>query len=443
MVTLNTIKAEVFKRRPVLGEIYGTFGSQVLLDYIRQWPVPNVALDPLFMQAVFSVSENIFGSFIAQHISGQLQQQPLVSTIDHHGLWGHPIFVNADVLYSLHFQNSEIAVALATESVSLNNTSSWSASILHHGAKGDLVRASLLKDKYKNLPVLSAPAITETHIARVEKLHPEICAVIEAAEMQTNISAKDFSTQASILSNILWKKVFPSAPNLFYIPLERTVGWFLQNLSPSHPVHTLVFTEQGREVWKQVFPNEHTYLFWQLDHKNRRQPLAHIQNSEEIEHNIKTGRWYASSPLCFAVLLVSGVACVGGFTQTTWLTAIAEKLSEAYIKLGLTDTAHFVRGIPTKFFAESALAFLRVQNGIIRPTAADLLASGKDWYGAFANLARKITLQTSIDLNLPTIYSVVVPKSEQGPAFNLAAMEKQALKESGIEHLLTSPKTLL
>jgi hypothetical protein len=104
---------------------------------------------------------------------------------------------------------------------------------------------------------------------------------------------------------------------------------------PNHPLYQLVFTGRGRKAWRSEFGNEHTFLFWQIGSNGRRQPLEEVIDSQEIITQLETGKWYASSPLCFAALLIAGVACVGGFTQTTWLTQVAKKLGGLLENFGI------------------------------------------------------------------------------------------------------------
>ena len=218
---------------------------------------------------------------------------------------------------------------------------------------------------------------------------------------------KDFSTQASLLSFNFWKKIFPSAPRLIYCPLETLVSEYLLKIfeDPNHALTRLVTTAQGRELWREHFENEHTFMFWRLDAKGRRQSLSDLEeNLDRLKESIKNKQIYPSSPLCFAVLLYAGVAAVGGFTQTTWLTGVKQELMEILKKL---DPKKAIKHIFTKNFAESALATLPA-NGKQFASAVDLWLKGKDKYAVYKAQATKMTLGQSLDLAMPIIHRVVV-----------------------------------
>ncbi len=446
MVFLDYLRQEVFLRRPALKSIYEAEGRRTVLEYVHSWQIPQAGgLDLLFVEAFKKTAEEFVGAKFASLVSAQLKSKPIVSTIDHHGLWGHPTFVNADIMYSLRFSSSEFAIILPTESVSLNNTSSWSACSLYHDSNGETRRFSVLPSRYKTLPVISTPAFNNSHLARFEKLNHYTRSFSRVAKLANLLDQTSFSHQASLASQNIWHEVFPSAPKAVYVPLEQVVKEFLLTIAnlPNHPLYRLVFTAPGRNAWRSEFDNEHTFLFWQIGSHGRRQSLNGIVDSQEIVTQLEAGKWYASSPLCFAALLIAGVACVGGFTQTTWLTQVAKKLGGLLENLGQREAVSSIGYIPTKLFAESALAFIKSPAGVIRPASGDLISSQKDYYPLFKQLAGALTLKESIDLNLPTIYSVVVPKAEQDKEFDQQSEQVKIEKEFKVEKLLTRLEQLM
>jgi hypothetical protein len=89
------------------------------------------------------------------------------------------------------------------------------------------------------------------------------------------------------------------------------------------------------------------------------------------------------------------------------------------------------------------LAFIKSPAGVIRPASGDLISSQRDYYPLFKQLAERLTLKESIDLNLPTIYSVVVSKAEQDPAFNVNTVQAEVEEKFKIDKLLTSLERLM
>jgi hypothetical protein len=409
MKDLKIIKKEVFKRRPVLKEIYEEFGSLKLAEYVKSaWKVPEQKPDEIFVGIISNHAKKIYGADVAVKIESQLLKKPLVSTIDHLGVWGHPIFVNADLIYSLHFGANELAISLATESVSLNNTSSWSGSVLWHDL-GKLKRFSFFPDKLKTLPVFSAPVISKPKI-EVFKKHfgKQAHRILSALNISEN--AQTFSEQGSLASFNLWQKVFPSAPELVYLPLETIVIDYLLQITkhqPNHCISKLIFSPQGKKLWTKYFSNEHTFMFWGIDGKHRRMKLSNMPDGD-IGKLMQERKMYPSSPLCFMVLLCAGLACAGGFTQTTWLTEVKSKFINLLEDIKASkELINTVAGVPTKNFAESSLATLNIGGVNTQPTALDLLETGKDYYPDLVTLSKNITLKESLDLAMPEIYNVV------------------------------------
>lgn len=412
---IEEMKKRVFAVRPVLGEIYRNFGSLKLFEYIlsRKYS-PPIKNSEMFLGILEKIIAQIYGNETAKKARGQLEQKPIISTIGHHGIWGHPIFVNADTIFSLFFAQDELAISLSTESVSLNNTSSWSGSFLHH-QEGILKRASVFPDRNKTLPVFSAPAITQkmwnNFIEKNSRILPK--SISELHKENKLFSCDSFSVQASLFTNILWKNTFSSAPQLLYIPLETIINEYLIEVGilDGNILNKMFFRPEGWNIWKKYFFNEHTFLFWRINAKGKRESVSRkdLENTDIIKM-LSERKLYASSPLCFVVLLLSGFTCFGGFTQTTWLTTTKEKFSGLLREMGEDGIALQIENIETKNFAESDLCFLEVFGSQVRPSAVDLLRTGKDYYGEFVKKAKQITIQESLDSALPTIYEVIIKK---------------------------------
>jgi hypothetical protein len=412
MDNLQSIKLEVFKHRPVLKEIQDQYGSLTLANYVKTvWEVPKHKPNQAFLNIITEFLNSLYGSNIAKKAVDQLLNKPLVSTIDHLGIWGHPIFVNADLIYSLHFAPSELAICFATESVSLNNITSWSGSVLKHDDSANLHRYSFLPDKLKTLPVFSAPAISGNDIEKFKKKlenYEDLISILNIGSL-----AKNFSNQSCQMSYNLWQKVFPSAPKLVYLPLESMVLEYIKNIlnDEQNVISKIILTTKGRELWQKYFGNEHTFMFWGIDEKGRRQILRNLPDRGNLLKLIEGRKIYPSSPLCFMVLLYTGFACVGGFTQTTWLTEVKEKFINLLEDFKISESViSNITNIPTKNFAESSLASLKIGEKEVQPTALDLLQTGKDYYSAYQQLSEQITLSESLDLAMPAIFEVVAKK---------------------------------
>lgn len=434
----------VFAQRPTLAEIYKKFGNQTLFDYVNSWQVPKTSLPPVFLQAFFQEVARLYGKDIARKAADQLTNKPLVSTIDHHGLLGHPFFVNANLLFSLS-NHQEYLITLPTAGVSMNNQSSWSGCLLYH--KQTLEKLPLHPQSKTMHVVWQAPALQSndmekflTHLFQTnltqgeQKLIEQLLAKVFTQEL---MNRKNFSDQASLASSQLWQEYFPAAPKLLYVPLENIINRVLSELlTQQHELWELLLCrKQGWEKLEEHFqgvagafagPHKGSFLFWGIDSTGNR---IHLQRQgsqlvgdgmalELSEHNLletlSQGRVYPTSLVCFLVLLFCNVTCVGGFNQTSWLTAIKKEFLNLLNELGFQNVASDIAQAVTDNFGESPLAFLPKDEELVPAAGLDILFSAdKNLYQKYLKLSNQLTLKDSIDLELADMYRVVVPSSQQ------------------------------
>ena len=173
-----------------------------MTEYLKTWQAPAQVPESLFLEVIKIYAERLYTKETATCLLRQLAQKPLVSTIDHLGVWGHPIFVNATTFFSLAFNQNELVPVFATESVSLNNTTSWSGSILQHQDAEKINRLSFFYDKQKTFPVFFCPSIFKTRYSEILQHLPD-------GFMPKQLPKKEnFSLQACILTQHIWKAVF-------------------------------------------------------------------------------------------------------------------------------------------------------------------------------------------------------------------------------------------
>jgi hypothetical protein len=98
----------------------------------------------------------------------------------------------------------------------------------------------------------------------------------------------------------------------------------------------------------------------------------------------------------------------------------------------LGEGQDLIENISTKNFAESSLAWLKIGNEYKTPTGTDLFLTGQDLYPKYVKQASRLTLKDSLDLAMPVIYSVVVPKAEQIKDFSADSEQQKMLKSLGI-----------
>jgi hypothetical protein len=243
------------------------------------------------------------------------------------------------------------------------------------------------------------------------------------------LNFKSFSDQACLISQKFWEKVFPKKPKLVYLSLEKMVSEVMQKivLKDQKNILNKVFF-QHTEKLSQTFwgmkgcfgENAGTFLFWGLDEKGRRMSLKLVNGNlvsgnfilkyeaKNIALALKQKQIYPSSLACFLVLLSSGLNCIGGFNQTSWLTDIKEKFTELLNSIGELKYSKFVSQVPTENFAESILVTEKYAKKVFTPSALNIyLSMNLSSYLNMNFLAKTTTVAKSIESQLPEMYKIL------------------------------------
>jgi len=449
---LKLIKSEVLGSQEILKNVYGTYGSQTIADYVASWPIPvsrvNNGLAQSFFAAIKKLAAPLYGRHVTEEIVKQLQVLPLVSTVDHHGILNHPFFISSNLVVS-QYPGIQYVVCLSTAGVSLNN-SSWPGCLVMSHKEGGLKRLSFFTDSQKTNTVFSTPSLRMTDFQRVSKFVAEdgeifaqhvsrLQILLAELSSQEVLGMSDFSSQASVMSSMLWQSTFPNAPRLAYIPIEDVVAQMLQAsvvADVNSVLYSLLFTLDG---WKLVekyfqgtqgaFSADHkgSFLLWGVNSKGRRVHL-HREGSflkgegyrleftpEAFSNALERKSAYPTTLLCFLTLLVSGVTCVGGFNQINWLTHIAAQFLLLLEELGEGRLRRQISQVPTQNFAEMNLAFLcNDKKQLHKATGIDIyLQNSSSMFKAYKRLAGQLTVGESIESLLPEMYQVMVPASKR------------------------------
>jgi hypothetical protein len=450
---LNLFIDEVLGKTNTLGTIYKEFGNYSLYDYVNFWSVNNGKLDSALIHTLSKVIKEYYPQDY-QSIVETLLACPMVSTIDHYGILNHPFFINANLVYSLR-RNVKYLICFPTAGVSLNN-SSWPGSLMRFCPTQE-ARWSFFPEKFKHLPVLSAPAIFSDN--KIYSILPE--SVKKIFREKNIFSFSTYLKQASSLSSHLWQTIFPKAPVMVYVPLEKLVNQILVEIilpNQGHPLNFLLFSEAGWQLLNKYFwevkgafgKNFGSFLFWGIGVTGERVALVQQQNwligqqlkfsldENQLTTAIHSGQLYPTSLVCFIVLMHYGLTALGGFNQVNWLAVIKANLIRLWQELGKVDLANQVMNVITENFAEGNLSFLFYNQQIYKPSAIDiLLKSSWDLYPQYVNLSKKFTVAESIATLLPEIYKITVPK-----AYRQKALEQWSdldiIQEIGLQNKINA-----
>jgi hypothetical protein len=457
------LKTEVFKQRPILDKIYKQHGALSLTNYVKSWKINLSADTGQILSLVKDQYAQIYGADVALGVVAQLGKLPLVSTVDHHGLFGHPFFLNSNLLFSL-YSGLDYLPVLATAGVSMNNSSWPGCLVLTDPRTGKIKRLSFFPDGHKTKTVFAAARITEQQVNKVlaeigrlnfldsaKKL--KLATVVKDIFLANDVLAgQNFSNQACLINHKLWQRVFPIAPQLAYLSLEDLVAEIIiKNIAtnPTHILYQLMFTSAGWLMLEKYFiglkgafgKTNGSFLFWGVDEQGRRVSLVrqgaevvddktgigYRMSAVEISQALGDRKIYPTSLTCFLVTLYYNLNCLGGFNQTSWLTEIKEKFSALLVEMGERALAEEVLKVATDNFAETPLALSLTNNSLIKSSLVDLYLADVD-YGAVVQISKQITLAQSLETELPEIYKIVVP--EQNRSSELLAITSGNIAQS-------------
>jgi len=463
---LEQIKKAVFARQKTLAEIYEKHGRLTLAEYVKSWKTRPMSPDNLVVRHLEVSLRRIYGKELAAAVAVQFSENGLVSTIDHHGIFGHPFFLNSNLIFSLK-AGVEFLPVLSTSGVSLNN-SSWPGCLaLTDQGDNRLARLSFFSDDQKTRTVFKSDRITPAR--QSDALGKAAGLGFLSAEQKKQLSKlldnvfrqadfANFSDQACFFSHEIWKAVFPSAPRLVYFPLEDLVSGILAEAvcaDPEHILHKLFFTPEGWGLAEKYFNGARgafgggkgSFLFWGLDSKARRFAFVRQGKSlvggnkslglepERIAAALQAREIYPTSLVCFLVLLHYGATCIGGFNQTTWLTEIKNKFAALLAETGEAEASSAVASQEAGNFAEGSLAILRNNSGYFKASALDLYLRRLNYFG-LVELAGKMTLAQSIEAELPEVYRIGVPAAEKEAGL-MALGLGEIVKLNGLEEILS------
>jgi len=440
------IKQEVFSRQKVLSQIYQNYGHKTLSDYVSAWQIPPFLPESAISKLLENGLTKVYGKTLAKDVAVQFKSSGLVSTIDHHGLFGHPFFLSSNLFFA---QRSDIKYLLvfSTSGVSLNNSSWPGCLVLTHPQTRKLIRLSLFKDGHKTKTVFKSQKIDPSQISKVlkqignldfleqdskNKLVSQLEKIFFSPEVA---NLHSFSDQACLISHKLWQATFPNAPQLIYLPLEDLVSEIIADFvcaDAKNVLYRLFFTQDGWALLEKYFfgvrgafgSGRGSFLFWGVDKLGRRVALENragrlIGPGTEFELTpgavlkaLRGKEIYPTSLVCFLTMLLYRVTCVGGFNQTTWLTEIKQRFLQLLEEVGEAEAAKKVEAAVTDNFAEGGLAFLKKGTESFKASGLDLFSSQNN-FEIYTKLAKQITLAQSIESELPEIYRIVVPEQER------------------------------
>lgn len=483
----DAMKREIFRRKPILGEIIHRYGNESLSSYMLRYKENGIPERARERQAQFlKTFEKYAGQALGKTVAGQavkqLRTHYFASTADHLGPLTHPFFLSSNLAVAASFCDApdfSHVIVLANGNVSLGN-SSFPRGLLYHGQNGALHRVAFSSAAERLRPVLSAPAFSQKDLERIfgeiggkvqngtltKEEGGRLCSFIHGIYGSSGVlKAKTYSTQITKSNRLLWRNLVPGGmPGLVYLELEGLVSSLLidHHLSRTTAISKILFDKKTRDAADRLFKNvtgsfsdqdgKGTYLFWALPEtgkyrvalRRRGDVLVSADGSitvrlvaKDIQKALREKKLIPNLLLSFLVVsLYHGLTCLGGFSQVNYLTDMKERFIRLMAETKDGELATFVE---TKAFCgDINLAFLETAGTYISATGVDLaLRISKESWERFRERACTVTLAEALDPMIPELYTLTVPLPERKKEFANVGTEV-AIAASGIRDKLTA-----
>ncbi|MFA6918132.1 MAG: hypothetical protein WC285_04880 [Candidatus Gracilibacteria bacterium] len=468
------LKQMVLAKRPILAEILRKRGQKKLLEYANQYV--DVNLGPAvpqrqteLIETVHELTDERFGTEVANSVAKQLKEFYFVSTADHLGPLTHPFFVNSNLLMastilSHSCQELQNIVVLGCANVSHNNSSYPRGFLFNQFANGQyaLRRLPLLPTRIEPHVVYSIQPFTPEHLhktyasLRAMHVNGEVGVreydviqelIKEIYDRPEIFSCRDYCEQTARTNFVLWQKFFQASgmklPNLIHLEKEWLVVKLINkyHLYQDTIINHVLFDPQYEPYINNYFEGIYgsfsradmrgTYLFWALPKGCREYVqlwrkgnyLVSKDESYKVELNPEVLKAAMESKELIPNILLKfmvvcfyyGLKCLGGFNQVNYLTLLKNNYIKMNADLGNYRSVETCARAQTKELVDGlSIAFLGASNSpLTLATGIDLILYGrKDGWNNLMHVVKTLSFDEAFSPLLPDIYRISYDKKE-------------------------------
>jgi hypothetical protein len=459
---LQSCLGVVRENLPVVDRTISQYGDLSLREYLTNFSRATGASfqsrDDI-LDIVFRYVAPLLGNALAKDTTEDLAALSIILTSNHHGVDYYAQTLQSRLIFSFRstmgLSSARTVPIFACGNIPLNNLTYPRGLLLYRGPSRDLdaipFKLPLFPDRLKRTMVNAAQAYDETMVGN---LQCQLDKMIRKGEAPSDVGAAartilvedyrfaalaavpDYSQQAVILNNLIWKRLFArgfSHSEMIYLEMEKIVDALLaRDLSnPASLAWSVLFDPAlrenvvaeldgtkgcwNREVLGQRFltkalPATHleagkycgTVFFWGVDCGGRRIPLSTARRSfgevvfrgvddqgtaleipltpEAISKSLQERQMVPSLFTSFMVLsFARGVGCVGGYLQGEYLPQMQRGLAAALETTpGYRDVAQVVLQAPTTLYLDGMIgAMSRMEDGLLIPAGpVEIVAGG-------------------------------------------------------------------
>jgi hypothetical protein len=437
-----------------------SYGQTPLVDYLRQ--TLTICNSPLqsrndLLEVVYRYAAPLLGETIAEQAAQELQTLPAVLTANHHGVDFMAQSVQGSLLFSLREVGSKPAKTVpvfACGNVALNNPTYPRGLLLYNADRQAAefklpMRLPIFLDRDKRKSVSIVDAFDLKMIAKAQQrlamwvrnkqLTPTLAATAakilnEDYQDSVVIGLKDYSQQAVVLNNRIWKRCFSEpeqAPELVYLELEKITSLLLHvdlnnedslvwqvMFNPNLRAEVLSQLDGAKACWDRsklarracqnldnpcALPSgSGTMFFWMVDAAGGRVPLSLMEgtdrvatlqgrdeqgnlwtipfNPRDILQGLQTGKLLPSLFTCYTTIgFARGISCCGGYFQAGYLAGMQRGLMKVLCKLAdCAEFAEHLSQVPSDIYLSGMQMVMRhLDDNLLLPAGPiEMIASG-------------------------------------------------------------------
>lgn len=447
---LTELLEKICSRSPVIHRTIEKFGPISLDDYLRK--ALSICRKPLqprndLLEAVYRYVAPLLGEKVAEKAACELQTSPMVLTAHHHGVDFQAQSVQTSLIFSLREIDGKPASTVpvfACGNIALNNPTYPRGLLLYYADRQaekftPPVKVPIFPDQRKRKSVSVVSPYDTDMLIRTEQLlttmakKDQISSIVERTAKNvlqedyrdpSVIGLKNYSQQAVVLNNRIWKRFFcdsDCAPEMVFLELEQITNLLLKidlnnedsliwqiMFNPTIRAKILSRLDGAKACWdrgkmaqrllldsNQAIPspsNCGTIFFWGVCDNGSRIPLlltckegrantlqgrddkgklwAFPFNPKDILDGLLSGRLLPSLFTCYSTIgFARGVSCCGGYFQAHYLSVMQRSLIDVFSEIsGYAEFAEHISQTPSDIYLSGMQAIMyRLDDDLLLP----------------------------------------------------------------------------
>lgn len=479
--------ALVCAQSPVVKRTLDNYGKASLADYLHQTLL--ISKNPLqsrndLLEVVYRYAAPLLGEKVAEKASQELDAFPIALTANHHGVDFLAQSVQGSLIFSLRQicgKQSETVPIFACGNIALNNSTYPRGLLLYTADRqaSDIklpIRLPIFSDRHKRKSVSTMDAFDSEMLAKAqrrlsmyvqnEQLTSTLAATAAAIlsedyQDKTVIGLKNYSQQAVVLNNRIWKRCFREperVPELVYLELEKITSLLLQidlrdedsliwqvMFNPILRGKVLSRLDGAKTCWDRSKLSKRmclkignkchlpgasgTIFFWAIDDAGCRVPLLLIDDSyrmavlqgrdeqgklwtipftpRNVLDGLRAGRLLPSLFTCYSTIgFARGISCCGGYFQAEYLPVMQHGLVSALHELGdCKQVVEHISQVPSDIYLSGMQMVMHYSNdNLLLPAGPiEMIANG----GLTPKQIEQIRLLTVWDTHLAGLMETI------------------------------------